>query len=51
MYKEKYKGLCNSDEDVLSCALFENVAVKFLENRNNPKAEEEDEIVEVNLYL
>ena len=51
MYKEKYKGLCNSDEDVLSCALFENVAVKFLENRNNPKTEEEDEIVEVNLYL
>ena len=51
MYKEKYKELCKSDEDVLSCALFENVAVKFLENRNNPKAEEEDEIVEVNLYL
>ena len=51
MYKEKYKELCKSDEDVLSCALFENVAVKFLENRNNPKTEEEDEIVEVNLYL
>ena len=50
MYKEKYKDLCKSDEDVLSCALFENVAVKFLENRNNPQ-KEEDEVVEVNLYI
>ena len=50
MYKEKYKELCKSDEDVLSCALFENVAVKFLENRNNPKTEE-DEIVEINLFV
>lgn len=50
MYQEKYKDLCKSDEDVLSCALFENVAVKFLENRNNPK-KDEDEIVEVNLYI
>ena len=50
MYKEKYKDLCKSDEDVLSCALFENVAVKFLEARNNPKTEE-DEVIEVNLYI
>lgn len=35
--KEKYKDIVKSDEDVLSCALFENVAVKFLEARNNPK--------------
>ena len=46
--KEKYKGLCKSDEDVLSCALFENVAVKFLENRNKV---ENDEIVEINLFV
>ena len=50
MYKEKYQDLCKSDEDVLSCALFENVAVKFLEARNNPKTEE-DEVIEVNLYI
>ena len=35
MYKEKYKDLIKSDEDVLTCALFEAKAVKFLENRNN----------------
>jgi oxaloacetate decarboxylase alpha subunit len=32
--KEKYGSICKSDEDVLSCALFEQVAVKFLEARN-----------------
>ena len=47
--KEKYKDLCKSDEDVLSCALFENIAVKFLEKRNNPQPEVE--VVEVNLYI
>ena len=46
MYKEKYKDLCKSDEDVLTCALFEAKAVKFLTQRNNP-----DEIIEVNLYI
>ena len=55
-YKEKYKDLVKSDEDVLTCALFEQVAVKFLENRNKveePKAEAkvEDEVIEVNLYI
>ena len=56
LYKEKYKDLVKSDEDVLTCALFEQVAVKFLENRNKveePKAEAkvEDEVIEVNLYI
>ena len=46
MYKEKYKDLIKSDEDVLTCALFEAKAVKFLTARNNP-----DEIIEVNLYI
>jgi oxaloacetate decarboxylase alpha subunit len=46
MYKEKYKDLIKSDEDVLTCALFEAKAVKFLTERNNP-----DEIIEVNLYI
>jgi len=32
--KEKYKDLAKSDEDVLSIALFESVAIKFLEQRN-----------------
>ncbi len=41
--KEKYKDICKSDEDVLSCALFENVAVKFLTERNNPKSDVEVE--------
>ncbi len=34
MYKEKYKDLIKSDEDVLTCALFEAKAVKFLTERN-----------------
>ena len=48
--KEKYGDICESDEDVLSCALFENVAVKFLENRNK-KDVEENETVSFNVYI
>ena len=44
--REKYKDLVKSDEDVLTCALFEAKAVKFLTARDNP-----DEIIEVNLYI
>lgn len=50
-FKEKYKDLISSEEDVLSCALFENVAVKFLENRRQPQVEEEPEVIEINMYL
>ena len=32
--KKKYKGIAKSDEDVLSIALFGDVALKFLERRN-----------------
>ena len=32
--KKKYKGVAKSDEDVLSIALFGDVAIKFLEERN-----------------
>ncbi len=42
---EKYKAeagdLAKCEEDVLSYALFPQVATKFLEERNNPKKEEE----------
>ena len=42
--KEKYKDLARSDEDVLSLALFEKVAVDFMKKRNNQnKAEEVEE--------
>lgn len=44
--REKYKDLVKSDEDVLTCALFEAKAVKFLTNRDNP-----NEVVEVNLFI
>ena len=47
--KEKYGNICKCDEDVLSCALFENVAVKFLEAKYAPK--EEDEVVEFNVVI
>ena len=32
--KAKYKGIAKSDEDVLSIALFPDIAIKFLEKRN-----------------
>ena len=32
--KKQYKGVAKSDEDVLSIALFGDVAIKFLEKRN-----------------
>ena len=38
--KKKYKDLIKTDEDVLSIALFEEVAIKFLQKRK------EDEVVE-----
>ncbi len=53
--KAKYGDICESDEDVLSCALFENVAVKFLENRKNKQNKvenaEADEVVSFNVYI
>ena len=48
MMKEKYHDICESDEDVLSCALFENVAVSFLEKKKQKK---QDEIIEFNVYV
>ncbi len=45
--KEKYADIVKCDEDVLSCALFEQVAVKFLEARNAPKAKDEVEEFEI----
>ncbi len=50
--KEKYKDVAKSDEDVLSIALFEKVALEFLEKRNAPAAvAEEDEVEEFNVVL
>ncbi|MDY4146200.1 MAG: oxaloacetate decarboxylase subunit alpha [Bacilli bacterium] len=51
MYREKYKDICKCDEDVLTCALFENVAEKFLTKKYSVKKEEEVETVEVNLFI
>ena len=47
--KEKYAAIVKCDEDVLSCALFEQVAVKFLENKNVSK--EENEVVEFEVVI
>ena len=35
-YKEEFKGIAKSEEDVLSLALFPQVAPKFIANRDNP---------------
>jgi len=45
---EKYKDLVQSEEDVLTCALFEQVAVKFLEKKYH---KEKDEVIEFNLFI
>ena len=47
--KEKYKDIAQCDEDVLSLALFENVAVEFLTKKYQP--EQQDEVEEFNLYI
>ena len=44
-YREESKGLAKSDEDVLSYALFPQVATKFLNERNNPKPKEDPNAV------
>lgn len=50
--KAKYALIVESDEDVLSCALFENVAVKFLESRHAPvQAKEKDEVEEFEVFI
>lgn len=49
-YKEKYKTLVTSDEDVLSCVLFPKVAVPYLEKKTSKKAIIEDDIIEFELY-
>jgi len=52
-FKEKYKDIARSDEDVLSLALFENVALEFLKKKYGLVKEEptKDEIIEFNLYI
>ena len=47
--KEKYKDIAQCDEDVLSLALFENVAVEYLTKKYQP--EQQDEVEEFNLYI
>ena len=47
--KEKYKDIAQCDEDVLSLALFENVAIEFLTKKYQP--EQQDEVEEFNLYI
>ena len=37
-YKEEYKDIAKSEEDVLALALFPQVAPKFIEKRDAPKA-------------
>ena len=49
--KEKYKDLVKSDEDVLSIALFENVAIKFLEEKYSTRKKIEAIIDEFNLFI
>lgn len=49
--KAKYAGLARCDEDVLSLALFEAVAVKFLQAKYNPQPAVTVETDEFNLFV
>lgn len=49
--KEKYKDLAKNDEDLLSCALFPQVAVDFITKRDKIEVVDEDEIIEFNLLM
>ncbi len=54
LMKAKYADIVKSDEDVLTCALFESVAIKFLEKRNGgekPAPKNEDDVVEFNVII
>ena len=46
--KERYKNIARSDEDVLSLALFEQVAVGFLKKKY---AKEDNEADEFEMYV
>lgn len=48
--KEKYKDIATCDEDVLSLALFENVAIEFLTKKNN-QSSNDDEVEEFNIII
>ena len=48
--KEKYKDIAKCDEDVLSLALFENVALEFLKKKYSPTPAD-DEVEEFNVIL
>ena len=45
--KAQYSSIARSDEDVLSLALFEQIATKFLTDKYNPKPETETEEFEM----
>ncbi|MFA5741942.1 MAG: pyruvate carboxylase subunit B, partial [Candidatus Izemoplasmatales bacterium] len=49
--KAKYHDLIRCDEDVLSIALFEAVAVKFLKNKYQPEPQITVETDEFNVYI
>ena len=44
-YREEAKDLAKCDEDVLSYALFPQVATKFLTERNNPAPKQDENAV------
>ena len=43
-YREETKGFAKSEEDVLSIAMFPQVARKFIEERDNPKPKEDPNV-------
>lgn len=49
--KEKYKSIAKCDEDVLSLALFEKVAVDFLNKKYQETLDDENEIEEFNIFF
>lgn len=48
-YKEKYKYIAQTDEDILSCALFPKVAIAYLENKQK-QSQVSTDITEFELF-
>ena len=49
-YKEKYKDLIRSDEDVLSCALLPKIATDYLKKQKETPPQIKEEIIEFELF-
>ena len=49
-YREEMKGVAETDEDVLSCAMFPKTAPDFLKNKNKKPEKPEDKVKTISVF-